>query len=87
MNEKDKILKEISLLNYIPLEVVRKIVDSQFEFVASVIKNCDRTEPGTFKNVNVQYLGKFAVKESKKKFYNKLKDDRTESTDKHLQGS
>jgi hypothetical protein len=81
VTEKDKILKDISLTLYIPLEVVKKIVESQFEFVAKVMKSCDRTDPDTFKNVNVQYLGKFAVKESKKSFYNKLKDDRTEGVD------
>jgi hypothetical protein len=84
MTEKDKILKDISLTCYIPLEVVKKIVDSQFEFVANVIKSCDRDDPSTFKNVNVQYLGKFAVKESKKEFYNKPKDDRTKDSDEHL---
>jgi nucleoid DNA-binding protein len=71
-----KIAKELG----ISLDTVKEIVKSQWSFVAGVIKGCDRTDPETFKNVNVQYFGKFAVKETKKKFYKGLKDDRTEDT-------
>ena len=81
MNEKDKLLKEISLVCYIPLEVVKAAIDSQFGFIQEIIKGGDRTEPDTLKNINVTHLGKFAVKPARKKFYEKLKDDRTKDTD------
>lgn len=81
MTPKDKILKDISLSFYIPLEVVKEIVGSQFDFIHEVIKGGDRTEPDTLKNINVTHLGKFAVKPSKIKFYEKLKDDRTKGTE------
>lgn len=81
MNKKDKILKDISLRLHIPLVVVKKIVESQFEFIHDVIKNGDRTDPDTLKNIQVAYFGKFAVKQSKLDFYKKLKDDRTEGDD------
>lgn len=81
ISEKDKILKDISLTYYIPLEVVKKIVDEQFDFVYTTIKNGDRSNPETLKNISVMHLGKFAVKNSKMEFYKKLKDDRTEGDD------
>ena len=81
MSPKDKILKDISLTFYIPLEVVKEIVDAQFGFIQEIIKGGDRTEPDTLKNINVTHLGKFAVKPSKITFYNKLKDDRTKGTE------
>jgi hypothetical protein len=84
VNKKDKILKDISLTCYIPLEVVKKIVSSQYEFIHDVIKGGDRDNPDTLKNINVQYFGKFAVKNSKREFYKKLKDDRTEGIDDDL---
>lgn len=80
MNEKDKILKDISLNYYIPLEVVKAIIDEgQFGFIYETIKGGDRRNPETLMNINVTHLGKWAVKNSKMEFYKKLKDDRTES--------
>lgn len=81
MTEKDKILKDISLRLYIPLEVVKECVSAQFDFIHKIIKEGDRTDPDTLKNINVTHLGKWAVKPSKIKFYNKLKDDRTEDSE------
>jgi hypothetical protein len=74
-------MRDIAQTYDLPIWVIEMIINSQFEFVANVIKNCDRTNPSTFKNINLQYFGKFAVKEARKKYYEKLKNDRTESDD------
>ena len=82
MTEKDKIYKDISLTYYIPVEVVKAIInDGQFDFIYKTIKGGDRSNPETLKNINVTHLGKWAVKNSKMEFYKKLKDDRTENTE------
>ena len=81
MTDKERIYKDISLSYSIPMEVVKEIVDAQFDFVYTTIKGGDRTNPETLKNINVMHLGKFVVKNSKMKFYKKLKDDRTEDTE------
>ena len=76
MTEKEKIYNDISLTYMTHLDVIGSVVDSQFDFIHGVIKGGDRKNPDTLKNIQVTHLGKFAVKESKKKFYNKLKEDR-----------
>ena len=81
ISNKENIEREIADELGLPLDVVKEIVKSQFSFVADIIKNCDRTDPETFKNINIQYLGKFAVKETRRRYYNKLKDDRAEDID------
>ena len=65
----------------LPFKVVEGIVNSQFSFVADVISKGDRNNPDTLKNVNVQYFGKFAVKETRKRYYEKLNNGGTEDTD------
>jgi nucleoid DNA-binding protein len=77
---RDTIINEIALQYDIPVDVVSQIVNSQFSFVANVISKGDRTNPDTLKNVNLQYFGKFAVKEARKRYYKKV-NDRTESDD------
>ena len=76
MTEKEKIYNDISLTYMTHLDVIDSVVSSQFDFIHEVIKGGDRKNPDTLKNIQVTHLGKFAVKESKIKFYNKLKEDR-----------
>lgn len=76
MTKKEKILKDISLVYYIPLEVVEEVVDSQFKFIKDTISGVDREDPDSFVNIQVTHFGKFAYKPKKKRFYEKLRDNR-----------
>jgi nucleoid DNA-binding protein len=75
LSEKEKIMKDISLRCYIPLEVVESVIDSQFKFLADTISSGDRRNPSTLKSVNLKNLGRFVIKETRMEFYKKLKED------------
>jgi len=81
MTEKEKIIRDISLTFIVHEDVIEDVIGSQFSFIHDTIKGGDRTNPDTLKNIQVTHLGKFAVKESKKKFYNKLKEERENGGD------
>ena len=45
----------------VPLSSVSEVISSQFEFAANSISSVDITDPSTFKQINLPYLGKFIL--------------------------
>lgn len=61
----DRIIKEISLRNNIPVVEVEEIIKSQFAFVKQIIEEGERDKEETFKTVLLPHFGKFLVKRDK----------------------
>jgi len=49
----------------LPEDIVEDIIKSQFDFIRGTIKSGDMTDPDSFKNINIKYLGKLFVKKSR----------------------
>ncbi len=59
-----KLVKQSNL----PYEVIRAIVESQFEVVKETIKKFDKSNPETHKNIRLRHLGLLvAKKETRRK--------------------
>jgi len=58
-----KIIKEIALKENLPVETVKKIVESQFYFVRAIMAEGKKGYPKTFKTIQLTHLGKFALRE------------------------
>lgn len=59
--KQSEIVKKLAQKYKLPVPIVEKIVNSQFEFIKEVIKNSDITDHTTFKNVRLHKLGMFCV--------------------------
>tara|TARA_R110002020_G_scaffold194371_1_gene395204 strand:+ start:180 stop:449 length:270 start_codon:yes stop_codon:yes gene_type:complete len=66
-----KIYKEIAEELNVPVSLIEKIVNSQFEFVKKVMAEGEKNKPDTFKTIQLTHLGKFAVRKKKIEFYKK----------------
>jgi nucleoid DNA-binding protein len=55
----DKIIKDLSLRNNIPVKDVEQIVNSQFLFVKNVMESAVKDEVETFKTIKLLSFGKF----------------------------
>lgn len=72
---KDTIVKELAKKYKMSQDDIITIVDSPFNFLASIMNNIDRKNINTYKNVKIPYLGKFFVTEKRKqKLIEKLKN-------------
>jgi len=76
-NKVKKVIHKIGLLNSLMDKDVEDIVNSQFYFVAEVIKTADR-DTMDFRNVRLVNLGMFGLTPQKLKFLAKLNDERKE---------
>lgn len=65
---------EISEELNVPERVVEKVVMSQFKTVRDTISSATKGEDETFKNVYLQYLGKFAAKPGRLKHFKRILD-------------
>lgn len=77
MNPEIKTLyKEISFKYNISIDLVKKIVDSQFKFVKDVMASGIKNQPNTFKSIQLTHLGKFAKREYKLQEYKRKADEK-----------
>ena len=76
-----KFLKRLSLDNNVPLEVIHKVIDSQFLFVKETMAEGIKNDPESFKTINLTHLGKFAKRDRILKKYKEAHDNRTEDID------
>ena len=76
---KDTIVKELAKKYKISQDDIITIVDSPFNFLASVMNNINKRDINTYKNVKIPFLGKFFVTEKRKqKLIEKFKIDNNE---------
>lgn len=70
-----KIVLEISEELNIPEKVIEKAVMSQFKIVRDTISEAKKGDDDTFKNIYLQYLGKFAAKPGRLKHFKRILND------------
>ena len=76
---KDTIVKELAKKYKMSQDDIITIVDSPFNFLASVMNNINKKDNNTYKNVKIPFLGKFFVTEKRKqKLIEKFKIDNNE---------
>lgn len=76
---KDTIVKELAKKYKMSQDDIITIVDSPFNFLASVMNNINKRDINTYKNVKIPFLGKFFVTEKRKqKLIEKFKIDNNE---------
>ena len=61
----EAVAKELNL----PMDLVEKVLDSQFKFVKEVMAQGEKNKPETFKTIQLTHLGKFAVRKRKMEYY------------------
>ena len=60
-----KVVQKIAKEQGISIDIVTKIVNSQFKFVKDTMALGEKNRPETFKTIQVTHLGKFAVRKKK----------------------
>ena len=76
---KDTIVKELAKKYKMSQDDIITIVDSPFNFLASVMNNINKKDINTYKNVKIPFLGKFFVTEKRKqKLIERFKIDNNE---------
>lgn len=60
-----KVFQKVAKEQGLSIELVTKIVNSQFKFVKDTMALGEKNRPETFKTIQVTHLGKFAVRKKK----------------------
>jgi len=60
-----KVVQKIAKEQGLSIDIVTKIVNSQFKFVKDTMALGEKNRPETFKTIQVTHLGKFAVRKKK----------------------
>jgi nucleoid DNA-binding protein len=64
-----RIYEEVARELNLPMDLVEKVLDSQFKFVKEVMAQGEKNKPETFKTIQLTHLGKFAVRKRKIEYY------------------
>jgi hypothetical protein len=78
----ETIIKEISVELCLPVEVVKAIIESQFQCAREATRKGEAGEPSTFLNIRFKHLGLLVAKKHKiQKIHNNARNSSKESMD------
>ena len=66
-NYNDDNYEKLALKYNLPVKVIKAVVESQFEASREVMKNYNKEDPNTYKNIRWMHLGLLIAKKKKKK--------------------